>query len=112
MKPLVESETKGDFRDDKAPLITGQIGKVFYNGFLRKTGRLTVTDTCIGCGLCAKKCPINAIEMLNGKPVWTQNKCAMCLGCLHRCPKFAIEYGKNTAKHGQYIHPDVKAKDL
>ena len=32
----------------------------------------------------------------------------MCLGCLHRCPKFAIQYGRNTKKHGQYTNPNVK----
>ena len=32
----------------------------------------------------------------------------MCLGCLHRCPEFAIQYGKNTKKHGQYMNPNVK----
>ena len=54
------------------------------------------------------KCPVNAIEMKNKRPVWVKEKCVMCLGCLHRCPKFAIEYGKNTTKHGQYTHPNVK----
>ena len=32
----------------------------------------------------------------------------MCLGCLHRCPKFAIQYGSRTKKHGQYTNPKVK----
>ncbi len=32
----------------------------------------------------------------------------MCLGCLHRCPKFAIQHGKDTARHGQYVHPDTR----
>ena len=27
-------------------------------------------------------------------------------GCA-RCPKFAIQYGKHTAKHGQYTNPNV-----
>lgn len=48
------------------------------------------------------------IEMLDGKPVWVKGKCVMCLGCLHRCPKFAIQYGENTRRHGQYTNPNVK----
>ena len=59
-------------------------------------------------GFARKKCPVQAIEMQSGKPVWVKEKCVMCLGCLHRCPKFAIQYGKNTKKHGQYLHPKGK----
>ena len=47
--------------------------------------------------------------MQASKPVWVKDKCVMCLGCLHRCPKFAIQYGRNTKKHGQYANPNVKA---
>ena len=32
----------------------------------------------------------------------------MCLGYLHRCPKFAIQYDDKTKDHGQYLHPDEK----
>ena len=79
----------------------------FYKDYenLRRTSSLSVESNCTGCGLCAKKCPENAIEIINGKPVWVKEKCAMCLGCLHRCPEFAIQRGENTKKHGQYIHP-------
>lgn len=45
--------------------------------------------------------------MRERKPVWVKEKCALCLGCLHRCPKFAIQYGKNTQRHGQYKNPNV-----
>lgn len=33
----------------------------------------------------------------------------MCLGCLQRCPKAAIQYGNGvaTGKHGQYRNPHV-----
>ena len=64
-------------------------------------------DVCIGCGLCAKNCPEQAIRIQAGKPVWVKEKCAACLGCLHRCPKFAIQYGEKTKHHGQYLHPAV-----
>lgn len=75
---------------------------------MRKTNHFTVEDTCIGCGLCERKCPVQAIMIRDKKPVWTQDKCVMCLRCLHSCPKFSIQYGKNTRKHGQYRNPNVK----
>lgn len=61
-------------------------------------------DTCVGCGLCAKNCPISAIKLKDRKPEWMKEQCVMCLACLHHCPKFAIQYGKHTKKHGQYVH--------
>lgn len=39
-------------------------------------------DLCIERGLCAEKCPVEAIQMENNWPVWKLEKCEMCLGCL------------------------------
>ena len=88
--------------------ITKWIAEPIYNNKVRRTSHFHVEDTCIGCGLCAKKCPVQAIEMRDKKPVWVKDKCVMCLGCLHRCPKFAIQYEDKTKKHGQYTNPNVK----
>lgn len=35
----------------------------FYDKKVRLTSNFHVEDCCIGCGLCAKKCPVQAIRM-------------------------------------------------
>ena len=79
----------------------------YYNS-MRQTRHFSVKDSCIGCGLCAKRCPVQAISMKDNKPVWVKDKCTACLRCLHSCPKFAVQYGSKTEKHGQYLNPIVK----
>ncbi len=71
----------------------------------RKTSHFRLRENCIGCGACEKGCPINAIEIQNGKPLWVKDKCALCFKCLHTCPVFAIQYEDKTQNNGQYIHP-------
>lgn len=107
---IIRKITAGDYGDHVNDKL-GKMMEAIYPGFykkLSKTSHLTVDDTCIGCGLCAINCPVNAIKMKDGKPFWTKVNCAMCLGCLHRCPKFAIQYDDKTREHGQYLHPDEK----
>lgn len=105
----VKERNKNRHMSPRTPaFITELIAEPIYNNKVRRTMNFHLEDTCIGCGLCAKKCPVQAIEMQDKRPVWVKDKCVMCLGCLHRCPKFAIQYGKNTKKHGQYTNPIVK----
>lgn len=85
-------------------LLTKAVYGLEYDS-MRRTSNFTVEDTCVGCGLCARRCPVGAIEMRDKRPVWVADRCAACLGCLHHCPKFAIQYGKRTKAHGQYAHP-------
>ena len=98
------NKESGKFTKHTLPYVVAKFISLFYESS-RKTTHLHVEEQCVGCGKCANECPVKAIEISEGKPVWVKEKCTMCLGCLHRCPAFAIQYGKNTKKHGQYIRP-------
>lgn len=97
----------GNYTKARIPMFAVKLYRPAYEKE-RHTNHFIVEDSCIGCGMCAKKCPVNAIEIQSGRPVWVKDKCVMCLGCLHRCPKFSIQYGAKTKKHGQYLNPHVK----
>ena len=73
-----------------------------------QTNNFTVASACVGCSLCERQCPCHVIKVENGKPVWTKDKCTLCLGCVHRCPVNAIAYTEATKNHGQYFNPHVK----
>ena len=84
-----------------ARMKTGFIRPMF-NTFARSTRSFSVDDNCNSCGLCERICPIDAIELQNGKPVWVKKHCTQCLGCINRCPQRAIQHGTGTAKRGRY----------
>lgn len=100
----VKAKARGNFVHNQIP---GFMAALYHSTYekARYTSTLSVDGNCIGCGLCAKNCPVKAIEIQNKKPVWVKDQCEMCLCCLHHCPKFAIHRGSKTAKHGQY---DIK----
>ena len=106
----IKEKRMGNFINRKVPKWIAWIPSQYMYVTERKTKKLFVNrDLCLGCELCLKKCPVQAIQMENGYPVWKVKECEMCLGCLHRCPKFAIGYGNGKSlKHGQYKNPYTK----
>jgi formate hydrogenlyase subunit 6/NADH:ubiquinone oxidoreductase subunit I len=56
------------------------------------TGSLKVDDTCIYCGICAKKCPVEAIIVDRAAKEWRvdDDKCTRCGLCVENCPKKSL----------------------
>lgn len=51
-----------------------------------------VTDSCIGCTLCAQHCPVDAIPLTPyRRHVIDIDRCTACDTCRHVCPEGAIE---------------------
>ena len=82
------------------------IVRPMFNLFAKRTSPFFATETCNACGLCAHICPIGAIHMESGRPVWVKKHCTQCLGCINRCPKRAIQYGNGTQNRGRYYFRD------
>lgn len=69
----------------------GEALKLPFGGLL--FGRqIKVKDQCNGCNLCAKRCPMGNIKMIEGTPHF-RKRCAVCLRCIYGCPKKALSPG-------------------
>ena len=58
---------------------------------------------CVGCGLCRKKCPMQAVSITQGKAQINRHHCIVCGQCRQACPRKAIAYTnglhREVAKH-------------
>ena len=74
--------------------------------------RYKLTDSCSGCGICKKVCPVHNISMVQNKPVWETN-CTNCVACFHWCPKEAIYMNNTVIKNRRkYHHPDIMIREM
>lgn len=91
-----------------------------------------VDNSCVGCGLCSKICPMQNIKAAAGAQVFSPceaenetaeravtffrpefaNKCQQCFTCIHWCPKQSIQYTEVTRGRKRYHHPQVKVDEI
>ena len=100
---LISQRAKGNFDKLKggSSFLKSNILKPLFYGLLITDRKFRVSDSCIGCGICAKNCPLQNITMQNDHPKWNGH-CTNCMSCYHRCPKNAINFGKASLGKGQY----------
>ena len=77
--------------------MSGPVNPIFYKFFVKANA----FNACIGCGQCAKRCPMNNVALKDGKPSWGKN-CTHCMACICYCPVSAIEYGKKSVGQPRY----------
>ena len=88
--------------------MSGTVNPIFYRFFV-KSAPFGAGSACIGCGQCAKRCPLNNIKLIGGKPAWGK-ECTHCMACICYCPTEAIEYGKKSIGKPRYHFEQLKTK--
>ena len=97
-------ERLADVKTGLAGKLNSSIVNMVYYPLIVKDKKFYAEDSCTGCGLCEKKCPLGNITMKGGKPSWNGN-CTHCMACISYCPVEAIEYGKASKGKERYICP-------
>lgn len=55
---------------------------------------------CIGCGKCARSCPMRSMKIQDKKAAYNVHNCILCGVCTEVCPVDAIHYGRKKEGEG------------
>ena len=85
----------------------------------RNLVHFSVDSKCNGCGICAKVCLNEKIELMDKKPTWKEDvPCYACFACINYCPRQAIQVQSRfpirsySDGNDRYHHQSVTYKDI
>jgi uncharacterized protein (DUF362 family)/Pyruvate/2-oxoacid:ferredoxin oxidoreductase delta subunit len=82
----VVAEMAGQTKRFTLPSIAQTVSGIF----LRQERPELLEDVCTGCGHCPRACPVGAVTVVDGKPVFDYEKCVRCFCCIELCPQRAL----------------------
>lgn len=87
----VEDLTVPDFR--RAPVEITRRGILTDKRFARlvRSHPCVHREKCVGCGICQRSCPAQAIELRGGVPHFDYKRCIRCYCCQELCPQTAVD---------------------
>ncbi|MGZ3580139.1 MAG: 4Fe-4S binding protein [Syntrophales bacterium] len=65
------------------------------------------TDTCKGCGVCLKRCQMEAISLADKKAVLDLNRCIGCGLCVNTCPTDSLSLLRKAKAKQPYVPKDI-----
>lgn len=76
--------------------------------FERTRGHIEWNNSCVLCGLCAKKCPTKAITVDRAAKRWSIDRfnCIQCGSCVESCNKKALSMGSDYTTPSTEKHTD------
>jgi H+/Na+-translocating ferredoxin:NAD+ oxidoreductase subunit B len=69
--------------------------------------RETFLDECIGCGACAEICPVDAVTMVDERPLVDMNWCIGCGVCAVSCPADVISINRRMESRAPESFADL-----
>lgn len=111
-KAIVKINNKENNSNDiKGEISHKLIHKMWINLYKNKDKAFNVNESCIGCGICEKICPVENINIIDKKPIWNGN-CVDCMACINNCPKKSINIGNKTKTKSRYRNNEIKLEEL
>ncbi len=77
--------------DYNVSLLHGQVRRDLMGQLQAQPRRLHIANWCSGCGMCAKRCQSEALELSDGRMRVDETKCALCGYCAQACKEFCIK---------------------